>query len=252
MPRAQPSRWAVGVGAQALEVVQDDRGAEPLGQPVHLVDQRRESNASANVGRPDVDRPLGRCAARCPNWCRRPATAGTLDAGPRRHPSRDARRASRRPTRAGGSSRALLTSTRNVAWKASWASCRSPSSRRQTASTIAPWRSISAVKAASAAAGSSRVEEAIQELAIGQPARARQAIQRAQSARRRAARPCRRHRGSPSRDRRDRPSANSERVPRPLRAIPRATRDPQFNPAIPDGRRSTSQAATTGPEPSAR
>ena len=43
---------------------------------------------------------------------------------------------------------ALRASTRNVAWKASWASCGLSRTFRQTPRTIDPWRSTKAAKAA--------------------------------------------------------------------------------------------------------
>ena len=51
--------------------------------------------------------------------------------------------------------RARLASTRNVAWKASSASWRSPSTARQTLNTIGPCRDTRAAKAASAASACS-------------------------------------------------------------------------------------------------
>ena len=114
---AQPPRG--GLGAQALEVMQHDRSAEPLGQAVHLGDQRVRSPDGRHAGSP----PPLRATAVAP----RSQPRGGFVAGRRSTLARTAIRRAMRNSQSPTDSRlrmlfALRTSSRNVAWKASWAS----------------------------------------------------------------------------------------------------------------------------------
>ena len=139
-PAQMPRRLLVGA---ALQVAEHHRRPVAFGQPVDLlVEQpapaRRRAPTRASLHRARR-MPFVPCAAG-----RRPTGHTTRSDRPP-----DAARGPANPApRARGPSR---TRTRNVAWKASWVSCGSASTPRQTRSTIGPCRSTRTAKASSAA-----------------------------------------------------------------------------------------------------
>ena len=213
---AQPLRRRLG--AQALEIVQHDRGAEPLGEPVDLGEQR--GIVGFGFGGDRCQRTVSKGRPLDARTARDGDGVGPPRRGPAPPPAGRSRPASRPPSPSGGPSRPCSPARRNVAWKASWASCGSPSSRRQTLSTIAPCRSTSAVNAASDADRVVSGQKAFQELAIGQAAGRAQAVERAELTGRRTARSCTRHRGSPSSKVEEILVEHHERMPRAVRPIP--------------------------------
>ena len=142
VPIGQPSCLRRLLLGQALEAAKHDHRAIALGQAADfLVEDRGEFLTSCVV--PGPLRWLGRgplvSTTPCPG--RRGAVGDSerdlVEPGAQRIPD---------PERAGPRSR-----TRNVAWKASRASCSSRRTDRQTRSTIGPCRSSNASKAISAA-----------------------------------------------------------------------------------------------------
>ena len=134
----QPGGLLVGV---SLQVAEHDRGAERLGQPVELL---VELGPGLRGGR--GRRLLGLDPGQPPPL--QLATPRGLAAGPQRDPAGHAIEPARHrippPDRPADRAR-----TRKAAWHASSASCRSPSTARQTPSTIGPCRSTIAANAAS-------------------------------------------------------------------------------------------------------
>ena len=122
--------------ALALQVAKDDRDAVALGQPVDFFVENRPGPSSSGARASGGSRLGGPCARMLAAAARMPGlerpSAWRLD---------EARARASHESRAHAT---LRRSTRNVAWKASWASCGLRSRAEQTRRTIGPWRSTRA------------------------------------------------------------------------------------------------------------
>ena len=152
---------------QAVEVAEDQRIAEGLRKRTELVVEGRPIFVildSFQVGVDDMAR--GSHFSPSELVCERRAAAARALAGDPKSATPCSQHAtdSRRPI-----DRARRASTRNVAWAASSASSSPARICRQTRKTIAPCRSTSAAKAASAIFAAA-LEETLEQLPVGQAA----------------------------------------------------------------------------------
>ena len=159
------------VDGQALEVAEDDRQAEGVGQPRDLAVQR----LGLLAGHDRLLRPAGPSAR--PRTIRAGASHGVAllslasasepEPGAPRRPERDA--VEPVAQQVGVADRAGLPGQdEESGLEGVLGRCRSPRSWRQTPRTIGPCRATSAAKAASPAASRRRVES-LQELPVGEP-----------------------------------------------------------------------------------